>query len=202
MIAHIDGILSEKNADSVVIDCQGVGYELSVSMSTLAACPASGKSVKLYTYLAVREDGVELFGFLSREEKNMFLRLIGVSGVGPKSALGLLGVLSVHDLSVALVTGDVAALSRAPGIGKKTAQRIALELKDKVTQTDVSAAADRSTVVPAAPEASDHIMEAIEALTALGYSSAEAREAIGRVRDQSGKSEELIRLALRAMAGF
>ena len=104
MIAHIDGIVSEKNPDGVVVDCGGVGYELLCSASTLAACPALGKSVKLYAYLAVREDAMELYGFISREEKKMFMRLIGVSGIGPKSALGILGVLSVHDLSVALVT--------------------------------------------------------------------------------------------------
>lgn len=196
MIAHIDGILSEKNADSVVIDCQGVGYELSVSMSTLAACPASGKSVKLYTYLAVREDGVELFGFLSREEKNMFLRLIGVSGVGPKSALGLLGVLSVHDLSVALVTGDVTALSRAPGIGKKTAQRLVLELKDKVSNDELTSASP--AYVPAAHSAE---AEAIEALMALGYASSEAARAVSQVSGTSDKANDLIFQALKKLGG-
>ncbi len=196
MIAHIEGILSEKNADSVVIDCQGVGYELSVSMSTLAACPAAGKSVKLYTYLAVREDGVELYGFLSREEKRMFMRLIGVSGVGPKSALGILGVLSVHDLSVALVTGDAAALSRAPGVGKKTAQRLVLELKDKVSNDELTGSSP--AFVPAAHSAE---AEAIEALMALGYASSEAARAVSQVSGTSDKANDLIFQALKKLGG-
>ncbi len=202
MYAFIEGQVCEKANGSIVLLAAGVGWQLVCSNSTLQAAPALGETMRCYTYLSVREDAMELFGFASREEKEMFLQLTSISGIGPRTALGVLGAMSLRDLNMAILLGDVNALSRAPGIGKKTAQRIALELKDKVTQTDVSAAADRCTVVPAAPEASDHIMEAIEALTALGYSSAEAREAIGRVRDQSGKSEELIRLALRAMAGF
>ena len=121
--------------------------------------------VKLYTYLAVREDGIELFGFATREEKEMFIQLTSVSGIGPKTALGVLGAMPLRDLNLAILLGDVAALSRAPGIGKKTAQRIALELKDKVTQADVSAAAAGSSVpVPAAAVNADGVTEAIEAL--------------------------------------
>ena len=202
MYAFIEGQVCEKANGSIVLLAAGVGWQLVCSNSTLQAAPALGETMRCYTYLSVREDAMELFGFASREEKEMFLQLTSISGIGPRTALGVLGAMSLRDLNMAILLGDVNALSRAPGIGKKTAQRIALELKDKVTQSDVSAAADRSAVVPAAPEASDHIMEAIEALTARGYSSAEAREAVGRVRDQSSKSEELIRLALRAMAGF
>ena len=202
MYAFIEGQVCEKANGSIVLLAAGVGWQLVCSNSTLQAAPALGETMRCYTYLSVREDAMELFGFASREEKEMFLQLTSISGIGPRTALGVLGAMSLRDLNMAILLGDVNALSRAPGIGKKTAQRIALELKDKVTQSDVSAAADRSAVVPAAPEVSDHIMEAIEALTALGYSSAEAREAVGRVRDQSSKSEELIRLALRAMAGF
>jgi Holliday junction DNA helicase RuvA len=153
------------------------------------------------TYLSVREDAVELFGFVSREEKEMFLRLISVSGVGPKTALGMLGAMPLRELNLAILLGDVNALSRAPGIGKKTAQRIALELKDKISQADVSAQADAGAA-PAVSMAADSVTEAIEALIALGYSSAEARNAVSGVRDQADKPEELIRLALRAMAGM
>ena len=117
MYAHIEGTVSEKNADSIVIDAGGVGYEISASATTLSSCPPTGERAKLYTYLSVREDAMELFGFRTREEKRMFLRLIGVSGIGPRTALGVLSALSVHDLSVALVTGDAQALARAPGIG-------------------------------------------------------------------------------------
>ena len=159
--------------------------------------------MRCFTFLSVREDALELFGFATREEKEMFLQLTSVSGIGPKTALGVLGAMPLRDLNLAILLGDVNALSRAPGIGKKTAQRIALELKDKVSQADVSAAAAGSTAaVPAASMAADCVAEAIEALTALGYSSTEARNAVSQVRDQSDKPEELIRLALRAMAGM
>jgi len=135
------------------------------------------------------------------EEKQMFLQLTSISGVGSKMALGLLGAMPLRDLNLAILLGDVNALSRAPGIGKKTAQRIALELKDKVTQADVSAQSDTSNA-PVTPLQADHVTEAIEALTALGYSSTEARNAIAPIRDQADTAEELIRLALRAMAGM
>ena len=147
---------------------------------------------------------MELFGFATREEKEMFTQLTSVSGIGPKTALGVLGAMPLRDLNLAILLGDVNALSRAPGIGKKTAQRIALELKDKVTQADVSVAASGSSAPVAAVSAAnaDGVTEAIEALIALGYSSTEARNAISQVRDQSDKPEELIRLSLRAMAGM
>ena len=146
---------------------------------------------------------MELFGFASREEKEMFLQLTSVSGIGPKTALGVLGAMPLRDLNLAILLGDVNALSRAPGIGKKTAQRIALELKDKISQADVSAAAAPSQgAVSAAALSSDAVTEAIEALIALGYSSTEARNAISQIKDQTDKPEEVIRLALRAMAGF
>ena len=140
------------------------------------------------------------FVYLSERSGEIFV----VSGIGPKTALGVLGAMPLRDLNLAILLGDVNALSRAPGIGKKTAQRIALELKDKVSQADVSAAAAGSAAaaVPAASMAADCVAEAIEALTALGYSSTEARNAVSQVRDQSDKPEELIRLALRAMAGM
>ncbi len=197
MIAHIDGIVSEKNPDGVVVDCGGVGYELLCSASTLAACPALGKSVKLYAYLAVREDAMELYGFISREEKKMFMRLIGVSGIGPKSALGILGVLSVHDLSVALVTGDAAALARAPGIGKKTAQRLVLELKDKVSSEELTGTGAQTFMPPAQSAQA----EAIEALMALGYPSSEAAKAVSRVDKQFDKANDIIFQALKLMGG-
>lgn len=199
MIAHIEGILSDKDAESVVIDAGGVGFELSVSANTLSACPRMGEKVKLYAYLAVREDAMELFGFASKEEKKMFLRLIGVSGIGPKTALGVLSALSVHDISVALVTGDANTLAKAPGIGKKTAQRLVLELKDKVDNDELTGTASSgASFVPAAQSAE---AEAIEALMALGYPSSEAAKAVSAVAGQSDKSNDLIFLALRKLGG-
>ena len=145
---------------------------------------------------------MELFGFATREEKEMFLQLTSVSGIGPKTALGVLGAMPLRALNLAILLGDVNALSRAPGIGKKTAPRIALELKDKISQADVSAAVPAQNTSAAPALSPDAVTEAIEAMIALGYSSTEARNAISQVRDQTNKPEELIRLALRAMAGF
>ena len=203
MYAFIEGTVCEKTNGCLVLQAGGVGWQLSCSNNTLMAAPALGETMRCFTFLSVREDALELFGFASREEKEMFLQLTSVSGIGPKTALGVLGSMPLRDLNLAILLGDVNALSRAPGIGKKTAQRIALELKDKVSQADVSAAAAGSAAaVPAASMAADCVAEAIEALTALGYSSTEARNAVSQVRDQSDKPEELIRLALRAMAGM
>ena len=201
MFAFIEGQVCEKTNGCLVLMAAGVGWQLSCSNNTLQAAPAVGGVMRCCTYLSVREDAVELFGFASREEKEMFLRLISVSGVGPKTALGMLGAMPLRELNLAILLGDVNALSRAPGIGKKTAQRIALELKDKISQADVSAQADAGAA-PAVSMAADSVTEAIEALIALGYSSAEARNAVSGVRDQADKPEELIRLALRAMAGM
>ena len=203
MYAFIEGEVCEKLNGCLVLLASGVGWQLNCSNNTLQAAPPVGEKMRCYTYLSVREDAMELFGFATREEKEMFLQLTSVSGIGPKTALGVLGAMPLRDLNLAILLGDVNALSRAPGIGKKTAQRIALELKDKISQADVSAAAAPSQgAVSAAALSSDAVTEAIEALIALGYSSTEARNAISQIKDQTDKPEELIRLALRAMAGF
>ena len=201
MYAFIEGEVCEKLSGTLVLLAAGVGWQLSCSNNTLQAAPPVGEKMRCFTFLSVREDAMELFGFATREEKEMFLQLTSVSGIGPKTALGVLGAMPLRDLNLAILLGDVTALSRAPGIGKKTAQRIALELKDKISQASVSAAVPAETV--SAPALiSDAVSEAVEALIALGYSSTEARNAVSRVRDQTDKPEELIRLALRAMAGI
>ena len=201
MYAFIEGKVCEKNAGELILLAGGVGYQINCSMNTLAAAPALGETMRCYTYLSVREDAMELFGFASREEKRMFLSLTGVYGVGPKMALALLGSMPLQELNLAILLGDVTALSRAPGIGKKTAQRIALELKDKVSQEDVSAVSVGGAA-PVQSMAADCVTEALEALQALGYTPAEARNAVQSVRDQSDKTDELIKLALRSMAGM
>ena len=165
MYAFIEGTVCEKTNGCLVLQAGGVGWQLSCSNNTLMAAPALGETMRCFTFLSVREDALELFGFATREEKEMFLQLTSVSGIGPKTALGVLGAMPLRDLNLAILLGDVNALSRAPG-------------------------------------AADCVAEAIEALTALGYSSTEARNAVSQVRDQSDKPEELIRLALRAMAGM
>ena len=202
MYAFIEGEVCEKLNGSLVLLASGVGYQLNCSNNTLMAAPALGEKMRCWTYLSVREDAMELFGFATREEKEMFLQLTSVSGIGPKTALGVLGSMPLKDLNLAILLGDVNALSRAPGIGKKTAQRIALELKDKISQADVSAAVPAQSASAAPALSPDAVTEAIEAMIALGYSSTEARNAITAVRDQTDKPEELIRLALRSMAGF
>ena len=200
MYAYIKGIVADKGQNEVVIDAGGVGYLLSCSMTTLQEVPPVGESMKMHTYLSVRENAMELFGFATREEKNMFTRLLSVSGIGPKVALSILGSMPLRDLTLAIVTGDTTTLSRAPGVGKKTAQRLALELKEKVDQSDLEN-------VPAAsgsftPVQEDAATEALAALQALGYTPAEAAKAISQVRGQSDSANELVRLALRSMAGF
>ena len=200
MYAHFDGVVAEKLADSIVLDVNGVGYLLLVSAQTLSMAPSAGGRMKLYATLSVREDAMELFGFASRQERAMYKKLCQVTGVGAKTALGVLSALPMRDLSVAIVTGDVTALSRAPGIGKKTAQRIVLELKDKVEQQDVSAPA--GSAAPVSPVVGDAQREAQAALQALGYTSAEAARAINLVRDQADTVDALIMLALRQIGSL
>ena len=203
MYAFIEGEVCEKSNGFLVLMAAGVGWQLLCSNTTLQAAPALGQKMRCHTFLSVREDAMDLYGFATREEKEMFLQLTSVTGIGPKTALGVLGSMPLRDLSLAILLGDVNALSRAPGIGKKTAQRIALELKDKITQADVSSVSAGPSDVPGAvPSASGAVVEAIEALTALGYSSTEARNALAQIPDPPEKPEELIRLALRAMAGM
>ena len=200
MYAYIKGTVADKGQNEVVIDAGGVGYLLSCSMTTLQEVPPVGESMKMHTYLSVREDAMELFGFATREEKNMFTRLLSVSGIGPKVALSILGSMPLRDLTLAIVTGDITTLSRAPGVGKKTAQRLALELKEKVDQSDLeNIPASTGTYTPVQEDAAT---EALAALQALGYTPAEAAKAISQVRGQSDSANELVRLALRSMAGF
>lgn len=201
MIDFIEGTVESKAPGELVICAGGVGFLLMCSNATLAEAPAKGEKWRCYSVLNVREDAMELFGFASRQERAMFKKLCQVTGVGAKTALGVLSALPMRDLSVAIVTGDVTALSRAPGIGKKTAQRIALELKDKVTQADINQPTGK-TATPTSGAAADNFAEAIEALTALGYSAIEARDALSHVEDKDAPADELIRLALRAMAGM
>lgn len=201
MIDFIEGTVESKAPGELVISAGGVGFLLMCSNTTLAKAPAKGEKWRCHTVLNVREDAMELFGFATRQERAMFKRLCQVTGVGAKTALGVLSALPLRDLSVAIVTGDVAALSRAPGVGKKTAQRIVLELKDKVEQQDLSAAAAAGAAAPAA-RVGDAQGEAQAALQALGYTAAEAARAINLVRDQADTVDQLIMLALRQIGSL
>lgn len=195
MYAFIEGKIEEKRQGELVINAGGVGYQLICSSTTFSDAPGAGERFRAYTYLSVREDAMELFGFASREERTLFLKLLSVSGVGARTALGMLSAMPLRDLSLAIATGDIATLSRAPGIGKKTAQRIALELKDKVETQELRSGAGQG-VSAAAPDAR---REAAAALMALGYTSAEAARAINQVQDQADKTDQLIMLALRLL---
>lgn len=201
MIDFIEGTVESKAPGELVLSAGGVGFLLVCSNATLAEAPAKGEKWRCHTVLNVREDAMELFGFATRQERAMFKRLCQVTGVGAKTALGVLSALPLRDLSVAIVTGDVAALSRAPGIGKKTAQRIVLELKDKVEQQDISAASEAGAAAPAAM-VGDAQREAQAALQALGYTSAEAARAINLVRDKADTVDQLIMLALRQIGSL
>lgn len=204
MIAMIRGTLVEKSeGEAVVMTGSGVGLRLLCSMNTLSALPAAGQECTLHTHMNVREDAMELFGFMKKEERDMFRRLISVSGIGPKSALFVLGSMPLTDLRLAILTGDVNALSRAPGVGKKTAQRISLELKDKLTKDALSSGVSMDEIsymdTGEAP-ATDALSEAMQALKALGYSPQEAAAALKGVKGKADTSDELIKLALRHMA--
>ncbi|MDD3882386.1 MAG: Holliday junction branch migration protein RuvA [Eubacteriales bacterium] len=201
MYAFLEGEVAEKGFGEIVINVGGVGYLVSCSANTLSSCPQAGERVKIFTYLSVREDAMELFGFLTKSEKDMFLHLVSVSGVGSRTALGLLGAMPLRDLQLAILTEDITALSRAPGIGKKTAQRIALELKDKFTDSEVAQNAGKDAKPFTAAAADDGTGEALLALQALGYTPQEAARAVSAVKGEAKDQSDIIRLALRHMAG-
>ena len=203
MISYIRGTLAEKNEDSAVVEAHGVGYQIFVPVPVLSELPPLGESVKIYTYFSVREDGMSLFGFLSRQDLAMFKQLIGVNGIGPKSALGILSALRPDVLRMAGASGDAKTISRAPGVGPKTAQRIILDLKDKIRPEDVLAGGLEESL--AVPEEISGVgqagKEAVEALTALGYSAAEAAGAVKKVKiTEEMTAEDVLKGALRHLA--
>ena len=203
MYAFIEGQVVEKTNTTLVLLAGGVGYLLNCSMSTISAAPKTGDVMRCHTWLSVREDAMELFGFASKEEKQLFLLLTGVTGVGPKMALALLSTLSAGDLRLAIIMEDDKTLARAPGVGKKIAQRITLELKDKLGQFEFSGGnAPAVSSAPAAPVAADNVAQAMAALTGLGYTPAEARDALQKIENKNAPADELLRLALRSMAGM
>jgi Holliday junction DNA helicase RuvA len=190
MIGRIEGRLIEKNPPSILVDVGGVGYELDVPMSTLYALPSVGEKVALLTHLAIREDAHQLYGFASASERHAFRALIKISGVGARTALAVLSGLSVNELAQAITLQESARLTRIPGIGKKTAERLLLELKGKL-------GAELDGVAASAP--SDASADILHALAALGYSDKEALLALKSVPAGTGVSDG-IRLALKALA--
>ena len=192
MYYYIKGELILKDAGFVVVDNNGIGYKIFTSGYTIASL--NEKIVTLYTYLHVREDVFDLYGFSSNEELSMFQNLISVSGVGPKAALSILSVMSPMGLAAAIITGDAKALTKANGVGAKMAQRVILELKDKLKNADIipDTLTKEEVINSGSPE------EAVSALMVLGYSQNDAKRAVASV-DQSLSTEEIITLALKKM---
>ena len=198
MFYYVNGTVAEIEAGLAVIDCSGVGYACATTNYTLSQLK-KGERAKLYTYLNVREDAMELFGFASQSELRSFKMLIGVSGVGPKAALSILSSTTPQQLSMAVVMGDEKALTAAPGIGKKIAQRIILELKDKLAKGQLPAGEERygGTGVTVIPQ--NKSSEATAALAVLGYSPAEIAVALKGLDLEGLSLEEIVRQALRKM---
>lgn len=203
MFYYLRGELSHLDPSFCVIECGGVGYQLTISLITSEGLSSkSGKEVKLYTSLAVREDGVELFGFSSIEEKNAYQLLTSVSGVGPKAAMAVLSIMSPDKLAMAVATEDIKSISKAQNIGKKTAARIVLELKDKFGQefvSGMSSSSNTSISIDAPHAKSSNLSEAAEALTVLGYDKTSVLNAIKNV-DPTLDPGSIIRLALKNLA--
>jgi len=196
VIGFLTGRVTAKSGSSCLLEVGGVGFEIAMSTSSLAVLPAEGDEVTVWTHLHVREDELSLYGFESVAERDAFLQLTTVSGIGPKVALATLSSLSPNDLAVAVATEDVALLSGVPGIGKKTAQRICLELKDKFGVPEGIGAAGGGTAAPAASA------EATEALLAMGFSSAEVAAALKGYDGAAGVgAQDLLRHALKRLGG-
>ena len=205
MFYYLKGELVHRDTNFCVIDCGGVAYRLTVSLSTLSHLVGKdGTTVKLYTYLAVREDGVELFGFGSNEERASFNQLTSVSGIGPKVAMSVLSTFTPDRLALAICTEDVKAIAKAPGIGAKTAARIVLELRDKISKEmlsgDLPASSKSAVSTASAAPMSKSFSEATEALMVLGY---DKNTVLGVLKDMDVKNtdvSEIIRLALKKLA--
>lgn len=198
MIGRLQGVLLEKHAPELLLDVNGVGYEILAPISTLAALGKVGEKATLYTHLAIREDAHQLFGFISKSDRTLFRTLIKVSGVGPKLALGILSGMDASAFAACVHSEDLAALTKLPGVGKKTAERLIVEMRDRLNEWQTPAP------LWAAAEASDKaqhhalLAEAESALVALGYKPQDAAKMLSKISKDTDSAEELIRLALRS----
>ena len=197
MISFIRGKLATVESDMALIDVGGVGYGVFMPSQSLDRLPGIGQEVKLFTYLNVREDAMQLYGFFRKDELEIFKLLLGVSGIGPKGGLNILSLLSVDELRFAVLSGDVKAISKAQSVGKKTAEKLIIELKDKLKIEDM---------VPVSEEGSTDTSiqrgvqgEAIQALVALGYGNTESLQAVRQVETENKSVEEVLKEALRKM---
>ena len=200
MIAYIRGIFEEITEDGIVVEAGGVGYGIAVPPA-LAGELTLGDEVKIYTYYQVAEDMQKLYGFASREDRRVFTLLLKVSGIGPRLAMSIMSVLSSDELKLAVVTNDVKALSRAPGLGKKTAEKLILELKDSFSAAEVITGQKEPQGAPLVMD--DAFSEAAQALMALGYSSSEAMKAVRQVEAFDGITvDDVLQEAFRHLAAF
>jgi Holliday junction DNA helicase RuvA len=193
MIGRIRGILIEKQAPSLVVEAGGVGYELLAPMTTFYQLPDIGREITLFTHLAVREDAQTLYGFIDAEERRLFRSLIKVSGIGPKSALAILSGITPSAFVKYVIDSDITSLVRLPGIGKKTAERLVIEMRDRLDDWKLDFNIATST------QESSAIKDAISALVALGYRPQEAQKAVMQHKNKNLSSEELIRIVLKGL---
>ena len=206
MFSYIKGTLEEYWEDTVVIESGGIGWNIHVPLSVLDRLPHVGAQMKVYTSFQVKEDSMTLYGFLSRQDLKMFNQLLGVNGIGPKAALGILSSLTPDDLRMAIIAEDAKAIAKAPGIGPKTAKRVILDLKDKISMDDVlplqfAGGQAEANVAAAASGVDGAGKEAIEALVALGYSPTEATKAVRQVEIKEGmNAEAVLKASLKFLA--
>lgn len=196
MISFLVGLIEEKNENKLELDVNGVGFEVNVSSNTLASLPMQGNNVKIYTYMAVREDDISLYGFSTIEERELFFKLISVSGIGPKMAIGILSGLSISDLTMAIIKADTKLLSKIKGLGKKTAERLCLELKDKLS---VISSPDESVFNDEYDE--DALQMAIDTLISLGINRNDAYMLARSYATKDATAEEIISESLRGYKG-
>lgn len=201
MVSYVRGELVAIEEKKVIIDVNGVGFGIFMSAQSMNYLPQIGEVVRLHTYMNVREDAIQLFGFLTKDDLKVFKLVIGVGGIGPKGGLSILSQLSPDDLRFAVMANDSKAIAKAPGIGKKTAEKLIIELKDKLSIEDVLNKVDDSEVVVANTGASNEIQaEAVQALVALGYGNTESMKAVKKVQmDENTTVEEVLKLALKNM---
>lgn len=199
MISYVRGELVAMEKDKIIVDVNGVGYGIFMPEASMGLLPQVGNEVKIHTYLNVREDAMQLFGFLTRDDLEVFKLLIGVSGIGPKGGLSILSKLTADDLRFAVLSGDAKAISAAPGIGKKTAEKVIIELKDKLDLDDMLHKSEDTGGVSASTDtgASAVQSEAVQALVALGYGSTESLKAVKKVNLENATVEEVLKQALK-----
>ena len=203
MYAYLKGTLEEIAEDAVVVEVGNIGYNVRVSATTTQGLPGIGSEVKIYTYTLVREDAFTLYGFLTKDDLEIFKKLITVNGIGPKGGLAILSVMNADALRFAILAGDAKSIAKAPGVGNKTAERVILDLRDKISLEDTLLGLGEPVVTAsAAGGGADNVMkrEAIEALVALGYSASDATNAVKRVEvDENSTVEGILKAALKFM---